>query len=70
MNSSFSAADAENDALTKRSSADAGARSDAGFDRNMFVIARCAKRAAAIQLDCFVAALLAMTARRFEVGLT
>ena len=27
-----------------------------------FVIARCAKRAVAIQLDCFVALLLAMTA--------
>ena len=26
-----------------------------------FVIARCAKRAVAIQLDCFVAPLLAMT---------
>jgi hypothetical protein len=26
-----------------------------------FVIARCAKRAVAIQLDCFVATLLAMT---------
>jgi len=27
----------------------------------IIVIARCAKRAVAIQLDCFVAALLAMT---------
>ena len=29
-----------------------------------FVIARCAKRAVAIQLDCFVATLLAMTGKK------
>jgi hypothetical protein len=31
------------------------------------VIARCAKRAVAIQLDCFVAALLAMTRFGYDV---
>jgi hypothetical protein len=30
----------------------------------VFVIARCVQRAVAIQLDCFVVALLAMTGRR------
>ena len=36
----------------------------------MVVIARCAKRAVAIQLDCFVAALLAMTVRLLrDVGM-
>ena len=31
------------------------------------VIARCAKRAVAIQLDCFVAALLAMTGFGYNI---
>jgi len=31
------------------------------------VIARCAKRAVAIQLDCFVAPLLAMTHRGYDI---
>jgi len=35
----------------------------------LIVIARCAKRAVAIQLDCFVAALLAMTQRNTSVKL-
>jgi F0F1-type ATP synthase assembly protein I len=36
-----------------------------------FVIARCAKRAAVIQLDCFVATLLAMTVYSpSDVGIT
>jgi hypothetical protein len=39
-------------------------KSTAGRRPKWFVIARCAKRAAAIQLDCFVAALLAMTGGR------